>query len=133
MIRRPPRSTLFPYPTLSRARGVAPAEEIRRVVPFVAAVRDRHPDVVISVDTWRGEVGRLAVAEGADLLNDTWAGADPALAEVAADTGAGIVCSHPGGGGAPAGRARAGHHGVAAVACSRARARGEPVRGGGAA
>lgn len=73
------------------------AEEIRRVVPFVAAVRERHPDVVISVDTWRGEVGRIAVAEGADLLNDTWAGADPTLGEVAAETGAGIVCSHTGG------------------------------------
>lgn len=73
------------------------AEEVRRVVPFVAAVRDRHPDVVISVDTWRGEVGRLAVAEGADLLNDTWAGHDPGLGEVAAEYGVGIVCSHTGG------------------------------------
>lgn len=73
------------------------AEEVRRVVPFVAAVRDRYPDVVISVDTWRGDVGRLAVAEGADLLNDTWAGHDPTLGEVAAETGAGIVCSHTGG------------------------------------
>jgi dihydropteroate synthase len=73
------------------------AEEVRRVVPFVAAVRERYPDVVISVDTWRGEVGRLAVAEGADLLNDTWAGHDPTLGEVAAETGAGIVCSHTGG------------------------------------
>jgi dihydropteroate synthase len=73
------------------------AEEVRRVVPFVAAVRARHPDVVISVDTWRGEVGRLAVAEGADLLNDTWAGADPTLGEVAAAAGAGMVCSHTGG------------------------------------
>jgi dihydropteroate synthase len=73
------------------------AEEIRRVVPFVAAVRARYPEIVISVDTWRGDVGRLAVAEGADLLNDTWAGADPALAEVAAETGVGIVCSHTGG------------------------------------
>ncbi|MCU1627072.1 MAG: dihydropteroate synthase [Pseudonocardia sp.] len=72
-------------------------EEVRRVVPFVAAVRERHPDVVISVDTWRGAVGRLAVAEGADLLNDTWAGTDPTLAEVAAETGVGIVCSHTGG------------------------------------
>jgi dihydropteroate synthase len=77
--------------------GVDAAEEIRRVIPFVAAVRVRHPDVVISVDTWRGEVGRIAVAEGADLLNDTWAGADPTLGEVAAETGAGIVCSHTGG------------------------------------
>ena len=73
------------------------AEEIRRVVPFVAAVREQYPDVVISVDTWRAEVGRLAVAEGADLINDTWAGADPALGEVAATTGVGIVCSHTGG------------------------------------
>jgi len=73
------------------------AEEIRRVVPFVAAVRARHPDIVISIDTWRGEVGRAAVAEGADLLNDTWAGADPTLADVAAEFGVGIVCSHTGG------------------------------------
>jgi len=72
-------------------------EEIRRVVPFVAAVRARHPDIVISVDTWRGAVGRAAVAAGADLLNDTWAGADPALGEVAAELGVGIVCSHTGG------------------------------------
>lgn len=77
--------------------GVDVAEEIRRVVPFVAAVRERHPDVVISVDTWRGEVGRVAVAQGADLLNDTWAGVDPTLGEVAAATGVGIVCSHTGG------------------------------------
>jgi dihydropteroate synthase len=73
------------------------AEEIRRVVPFVAAVRARHPDVVISIDTWRAGVGRAAVAAGAELINDTWAGADPGLAEVAAETGVGIVCSHTGG------------------------------------
>jgi dihydropteroate synthase len=71
-------------------------EECRRVVPFVAAVRERHPDVVLSVDTWRHEVGRQVCAAGADLINDTWAGADPALAEVAAEFGAGIVCSHTG-------------------------------------
>ncbi len=72
-------------------------EELRRTVPFVAAVRRRYPDLVISVDTWRAGVGRAAVEAGADLLNDTWAGADPALAEVAAGTGAAIVCSHAGG------------------------------------
>jgi dihydropteroate synthase len=73
------------------------AEEIRRVVPFVAEIRRRHPELVISVDTWRHEVGRLACEAGADLLNDTWAGADPKLAEVAAEFGAGYVCSHTGG------------------------------------
>jgi dihydropteroate synthase len=71
-------------------------EELRRVVPFVAAVRERHPGVVISVDTWRSDVAREVVAAGADLLNDTWSGADPGLAEVAAQSGVGLVCSHVG-------------------------------------
>ena len=76
---------------------VGVAEEIRRVVPFVAYVRDHHPDLVISVDTWRHEVARAACLAGADLINDTWAGTDPALVEVAAEFGAGYVCSHTGG------------------------------------
>lgn len=73
------------------------AEETRRVVPFVQAVRDRHPDVVISIDTWRGEVARRAVAAGADLVNDTWAGHDPGVLTAAGEAGAGFVCSHTGG------------------------------------
>ncbi|HEY3753408.1 MAG TPA: dihydropteroate synthase [Pseudonocardiaceae bacterium] len=80
----------------SQGETVDVDEEIRRVVPFVAAVRERHPDVVLSVDTWRHEVGREVCAAGADLINDTWAGADPRLAEVAAEFGVGIVCSHTG-------------------------------------
>jgi dihydropteroate synthase len=72
-------------------------EEVRRVVPFVRLVRERHPELVISVDTWRAGVADRAVTAGADLLNDAWAGADPALAEVAAATGAALVCSHAGG------------------------------------
>jgi len=81
--------------------GVGPSvdidEEIRRVVPFVASVRAAHPDLIISVDTWRSEVAAAACAEGADLINDTWAGVDHGLAEVAARFGAGMVCSHTGG------------------------------------
>lgn len=76
---------------------VGAAEEIRRTVDTIAAVRAAFPEVVISIDTWRAEVAAEAVAAGADLLNDTWSGADPALARVAAQTGAGLVCSHAGG------------------------------------
>jgi dihydropteroate synthase len=72
------------------------AEEIRRTVPFIAAVREAYPELVISADTWRHEVGREACAAGADLLNDTWGGWDPQLVEVAAQAGAGVVCSHAG-------------------------------------
>jgi dihydropteroate synthase len=72
-------------------------EEIRRVVAFIGAVRAEHPGLIISVDTWRHEVGRAACEAGADLLNDTWGGWDPRLPEVAAEFGASLVCSHAGG------------------------------------
>jgi dihydropteroate synthase len=72
------------------------AEELRRVVDLVAAVRDRHPGLVISVDTWRAEVGDAVARAGADLLNDTWGGVDPELASVAAAHGLGLVCAHAG-------------------------------------
>lgn len=73
------------------------AEEVRRTVPFVRELRSRHPAVVISVDTWRAGVGRACAEAGADMINDTWAGADPDLARVAAEFGTGLVCSHSGG------------------------------------
>ncbi|CAO5250513.1 Inactive dihydropteroate synthase 2 [Frankia sp. AgKG'84/4] len=75
---------------------VSAAEELRRVGGFVAAVRARHPELVISVDTWRAEVGRVVAGEGADLLNDAWGGVDPGLAEVAAEFDTGLVCTHAG-------------------------------------
>jgi dihydropteroate synthase len=73
------------------------AEELRRTVPFVARVREEFPDVVVSVDTWRSEVAREVCAAGADLLNDAWGGFDPALAAVAAEHGAALVCTHTNG------------------------------------
>lgn len=73
------------------------AEEMRRTVQFVAAVRQAYPDVVISVDTWRHEVGRAVCEAGADLLNDAWGGYDERLAEVAAEYDAALVCTHAGG------------------------------------
>ena len=72
-------------------------EEKRRVVSFVERVRSAYPDVVISVDTWRAPVGRAVCEAGADLLNDAWGGADPALVDVAAEFDAAIVCTHTGG------------------------------------
>jgi dihydropteroate synthase len=71
--------------------------EIARLVPFIEWLRHTYPDQLISVDTWRSDVARMACTAGADLINDTWGGIDPALAAVAAEFGAGLVCSHTGG------------------------------------
>ncbi len=73
------------------------AEESRRTAPLVAKVRELFPDVVVSVDTWRAEVARELCDAGADLLNDAWGGFDPELAEVAAERGVGLVCTHSNG------------------------------------
>ncbi|MDQ1483744.1 MAG: dihydropteroate synthase [Actinomycetota bacterium] len=76
---------------------VSVTEELRRVVPFVEAIRARYPDLVISIDTWRASVADAACAAGADLVNDAWAGHDPEVAAVAAAHGAGYLCAHTGG------------------------------------
>lgn len=75
---------------------VDPVEEIRRTADMVAAMRARYPNLVISVDTWRAEVATVLVQAGADLINDSWGGVDPALAEVAAASSTGLVCTHAG-------------------------------------
>lgn len=73
------------------------AEELARTVDLAQAVRERHPAAVLSVDTFRARVADAVCRAGADLINDTWAGADPELAAVAAEHGVGLVCSHTGG------------------------------------
>ncbi|MCR6689204.1 dihydropteroate synthase [Cellulomonas sp.] len=80
-----------------RGPRVEAQEEIARVVPLVERVRARHPELLVSVDTWRSSVARAAAQAGADLVNDTWAGHDPELVAVAAEHGLGVVCSHTGG------------------------------------
>jgi dihydropteroate synthase len=72
-------------------------EELARTAELVVQVRAAYPSLVISVDTWRSEVAEQLCRRGADLLNDSWAGADPEVAAVAARHGVGLVCSHTGG------------------------------------
>ncbi len=71
--------------------------EIARVVPFIEWLRGAYPNQLISVDTWRSGVATRACAAGADLINESWGGGDPAIPVVAARFGAGLVCSHTGG------------------------------------
>ena len=78
-------------------RYISPEEEIDRTAGFVAGVRDEFPDLPISVDTWRSQVGRAVAGAGADIINDAWGGHDPDLAQVAADLDMGIICCHTGG------------------------------------
>lgn len=76
--------------------AISAAEEQDRVLPVVETIR-REINTVISIDTYREETARLAVAAGAHIVNDVWgAQREPAIAHLAAQTGAGMVLMHTG-------------------------------------
>ena len=77
------------------AGPVPAAAEIARVVPVVAALRARHPGVVVSVDTTKAAVARAALDAGAEVVNDV-AGfrLDDALPAACAAAGAAVILMH---------------------------------------
>ncbi|AGA76440.1 dihydropteroate synthase [Echinicola vietnamensis] len=58
------------YSSRPGAAEVTTEDEISRIVPAVKALKDRFPEAIISVDTFRHEVAEAAFAEGADIIND---------------------------------------------------------------
>lgn len=70
-------------------------EELQRVVPVVAAIARRFPEVVISIDSYRAEVAAEAVAAGAGMVNDIGAGMlDHAMLPTVARLGVPYVAMH---------------------------------------
>ncbi len=68
------------------------AEEMRRVRNALAIVRREAPEAVVSVDTFRPEVARMAVEEfGSDIINDVSEGADPAMFRTVARLGVAYI------------------------------------------
>lgn len=78
------------------ANPVEAAEEQRRVLPVIERLA-AEGRALISIDTYRAETARLAVAAGAHIVNDIWGfQQEPAIAAVAAETGAGLIAMHNG-------------------------------------
>jgi dihydropteroate synthase len=75
--------------------AVSADEERARVVPVIAAIRAALPDTPLSVDTTKAAIAEVALAAGADLINDVWGvGDDDTLARLAADHGIPLVVMH---------------------------------------
>ncbi|MER8937212.1 dihydropteroate synthase, partial [Mesorhizobium opportunistum] len=78
------------------AAAISAGEEQARVLPVIEALASAG-DVLISVDTYRAETARLAVAAGAHIVNDVWGlQREPDIARIAAETGAGLIVMHTG-------------------------------------
>lgn len=65
------------------------------MIPAVRTIRSAGITIPISVDTYRAEVAKQAIAAGADIINDISAGMyDENILNVAASTGVPIVLTH---------------------------------------
>lgn len=64
------------------AAEVTVEEELKRVVPVVSAIRQKYPDIWISVDTSKAEVMQQSIDAGADLINDIRSLQEPGALEV---------------------------------------------------
>jgi dihydropteroate synthase len=49
---------------------VSGEEEKRRFLPVLKEIRKSFPEIIISVDTFRADIARMAAIEGADMIND---------------------------------------------------------------
>ncbi|MEM9835190.1 MAG: dihydropteroate synthase [Bacteroidota bacterium] len=74
---------------------ITSAEEQARVLPVVAAIKEKFPEAIISIDTVYAATARAAVAEGAGIINDISAGSiDPALLEMLPELSVPYVLMH---------------------------------------
>ncbi|MBW3466306.1 dihydropteroate synthase [Arthrospiribacter ruber] len=62
------------YSSRPGADEVSLQEELDRVIPAIEAIRESHPDVLLSIDTFRSQVAIEAIASGGDMVNDISAG-----------------------------------------------------------
>ena len=77
------------------AVDVGAEEELSRLLPCLQSIRAAHPQVILSVDTFRASVARAALEAGADWINDVSGGRrDPAMLSLVADAGCPYVLMH---------------------------------------
>jgi dihydropteroate synthase len=74
---------------------VSAKEEMERVLPVITALKRRRPEIVISIDTYKGEVARAGIAAGAEVVNDvsgfTW---DATMIKTVAELRCGVLLMH---------------------------------------
>ena len=74
---------------------VSAEEELRRVLPVIGALKNQRPNATISIDTYKADVARAAVANGAEIVNDVsglrW---DLQMAKTVAELKCGVVVMH---------------------------------------
>jgi dihydropteroate synthase len=75
--------------------AVTAGEEMDRVLPVIEQLHRERPGCLISIDTYKADVARQAVAVGAAIVNDVsgflW---DSNMAQTCAELGCGVILMH---------------------------------------
>jgi dihydropteroate synthase len=70
-------------------------EEMRRVLPVIHGIKNKFPEAIISIDTYKANVADAALEAGAQIINDVWGlRGDPELAAVAAQHKVPVILMH---------------------------------------
>ena len=62
------------YSSRPGASEVSISEELERVIPTLIFIKKNFKNLIISIDTFRSEVAKASLIEGADIINDISAG-----------------------------------------------------------
>ncbi|MDQ3911912.1 MAG: dihydropteroate synthase [Actinomycetota bacterium] len=73
---------------------VSSQDELRRVLPVVRGILEKHPEAVVSIDTYRASTAEAALGAGARLVNDVTALGDPRMAALLAERECPVVLMH---------------------------------------
>lgn len=58
------------YSSRPNADHVSKNEELHRILPIVKLLVEKFPDIILSIDTYRGEVAKQCIKAGASIIND---------------------------------------------------------------
>lgn len=62
------------YSSKPSAEFVSEEEELQRILPIINLILEYYPEALLSVDTFRSEVARVCIENGAAIVNDISAG-----------------------------------------------------------
>jgi dihydropteroate synthase len=83
------------YSTRPGGAEISEREELDRIVPAVQAISKEYPGIIISIDTFRSGVARIACFEGASIVNDVSGGTlDPEMFQTISELNVPYILMH---------------------------------------
>ena len=83
------------YSSRPGAENISPDVELARVLPIVKLIKERFSKILISIDTFRSEVAKQCVENGADIINDISGGSlDSKMFETVAKLNVPFIIMH---------------------------------------